>query len=58
MENGVKSFLGKFIKVGAVLHEGLMIRSCQGQRRFTNVFCSNPRLVIPKVLANHEGIYT
>ena len=43
---------------GTVLHEGLMIRSWQGQGSFTNAFSSNLKTVNVKIFANHEGIYT
>ena len=44
---------------GAVLHEGLMIRSCQGWGSFSNAFSSNLKTVYDlEVFGNHEGIYT
>ena len=43
---------------GTVLHGGLIIKSCQGQGSFTNVFSSNLKTVNLKVFAYHEGIYT
>ena len=60
----LKAFHGKWgtnflgggqIYWGTLLHEGLMIRSCQGQGSFTNAFSSNLKTVNLKIFANHEG---
>ena len=47
-----------FFCEGTVLYGGLMIKSCQGQRSFTNSFSSNLNTVNLKIFANHEVIYT
>ena len=41
-----------------VLHEGLMIRSCQGLVSFTNAFFINSKPVNLKDFDNSEKIYT
>ena len=45
---------------GAVLHEGLMVKSCQGWGGgSTNAFSSNLKTVYNhEIFGNHEGIYT
>ena len=43
---------------GAVLHVGLIIKSCQGWGSFTNAFFSNLKPVNFEIFGNHEGIYT
>ena len=43
---------------GAVLHEGLVIKSCQGRESFTHTFSSNPETVNLKISANHYLICT
>ena len=43
---------------GVVLHEGIVIRSCQRWRILTSVFYSNLKGVNLKTFVNHEGIYS
>ena len=51
---GDKLFLGNLLE--AVLHAGLMIRSCKEWGSLTNAFASNLKTIDPKVFANHKGI--
>ena len=53
-KSGDKLFLGNLLE--AVLHGGLMIRSCQEWKSFTSAFASNLKTIDLKVFANHKGI--
>ena len=57
MKDGGQIVLGKFIG-GAVLHEGLMIRSWEEQGSLANAFYSNLKTVNLNFFATSEGIYT
>ena len=54
----LRYFLLEQIYEGAVLHGGLMIRSCQGLGSFTNAFFSNLNSVNLKISPNRGGICT